>query len=168
MNEAATKSKAKVTKANTRLKQLVGTNAVHSKVVAKMETAMTNTKVDFVPEAKTYLSDLKSAINEALLDTENQNLYVVKENMIKPVMKLKAESAMFDYPLVSKLANIMMHFLEDLDQLDKHVIQIVDAHRKTLGLIIGQKMTGDGGKQGDLLTRELESAIVRYKAAKKI
>ena len=164
MSELAQASGVKITKANTRLKQLVGTGSLTSSVLDKMEKTMENLDIDFEPEAKRYLKELAETVVAATKGEQNKD--ILAENMIKPVMKLKAEAAMFDYPLISKLANIMMHFLEELSELDDDVIQIVAAHQKTLNLIVVKKMTGEGGNMGKMLIAELEAAIERYKEAK--
>lgn len=150
-----------VIKANTRLRQLVGTGAISSKSVSKVQKAMNDTKIDFLPEARAHLVTLREVILDASEGFHNKEKML--EEMIKPVMQLKAQASMFNYPLVSKLANIMMHFLEDIDELDKDVIQIVAAHQKTLSAVISKQMTGEGGNMGKMLISELEMAIDRYK-----
>jgi len=77
-------------------------------------------------------------------------------------MTIKANAAMFNYDLITNLANVMLSFLESIKKLDKDVIEIVDAHHKTLTMIVLKKMKGDIGEPGKQLENELKGVCKRY------
>ena len=69
---------------------------------------------------------------------------------------------MFKYDLVGNLTNIMLNFLETVEDFDDDVIDIVQAHEDTLRHIITNKIAGDGGEDGMRLQKELKDACKRY------
>ncbi len=152
--------RARTIKFNRLLQAKVGTGQVNEELIKKSQKLIEENTTDFAPMAKEYLNPLKDAIDAARKgDKENS---VILQEITDPVMQLKANAAMFDYALVGNLANIMMNFLETIESIDEDVLEIVDAHYKTLVLIIGNEMKGDGGEYGQELTGELKDACKRY------
>jgi hypothetical protein len=151
---------AKVRKASKELQIKAGTGKVSGESIKKAEKALDSNKADFKPMARDYLKRLDEAIEQVRRDTSDMQACI--HAMSAPVMDLKANASMFDYQCVTNLAGIMLNFLETIEKLDKEVIEIVDAHRKTLEAIVARGMTGSGGKQGEVLQKELQDAINRY------
>ena len=77
-------------------------------------------------------------------------------------MQLKANAAMFGYPLVGKLAGAMLDFLDELTTVDSDLLSVVEAHHKVLRHVISRRMSGDGGQYGPELQKELEAVCKRY------
>lgn len=154
------KQDVRIIKANRLLQAKVGMGPVDEKLVQKSQDLIDNNKVDFAPMAKEYLDSLAKSIGQARKKEKDDK--EILQDMIDPVMQIKANATMFNYDLVGNLANIMLNFLETIDSIDKDVIEISDAHHKTLVLIIGNQMKGDGGEFGAELTGELKDACKRY------
>ncbi len=157
MNEP---SEAKVIKADTSLQSRVGTGPLDERVVEKCQDVMDNNDVDFAPLAMEFLDKLAEAIKNARAG--DLELDKAVGAMTEPVMQLKANAATFRYNLVGNLANVMLSFLEAVKEMDKTVLDIVDAHHKTLSAIVIKKMSGDGGAHGKQLEDELKGACKRY------
>ena len=102
--------------------------------------------------AEEYLARLEAALAQI---PENP-AHVKKEiqPVIVEIMQIKANAAMFNYSLVGTLASIVLNFLENLQTWDKDAFTIVDAHVKTLRIIVRSSMKGDGGAYGVQLTTE--------------
>src|SRR5690606_34435006 len=79
-----------------------------------------------------------------------------------PVMELKANGAMFEYPLISDVAGILLNFLENLQDLNDDALEIVKVHRRTLHVIVTSRLRGTGGRDGQALLQELVDACERY------
>lgn len=161
----AESSKAKVIKANRMLQAKVGSGPLDEKTVEKCQEVIDKNDVDFTPLAKQYLDQLAVAIQKA--KGQEIQLDEAVALMTQPVMELKANATIFKYDLIGNLANVMLSFLEAVRELDKTVLEIVDAHHKTLSAIVAKKMKGDGGKYGKHLEHELKDACKRYFTAKK-
>lgn len=156
--------KARIIKANTMLQAKVGMGTIDDEKIQAMQKVMNETKIDFGPMAFKLLDELNTALARARAgDGEPKALLAA---MTEPVMQIKANAAMFDYHLVGSLANIILNFLEHIESIDKMVLDIVDAHHKTLTLMVKGKKTGAGGEFGDQLKTELQEACKRYFARK--
>lgn len=159
------KKKGRVIKASTLLQAKVGLGPLDQKVLRRCQDVMDNNKVDFTPLAREYLRKLEGAVKDTRDGLFNRNKAV--QMMTEPVMQLKAHASMFKYTLIGTLANIMLSFLESIREIDDDVLEIVEAHHKTLKTIVSKKMEGDGGEHGKTLQDELNQACQRYHAKKK-
>lgn len=159
------KKQPRVIKANYVLQAKIGSGPLDSKTVEKCQKVIDNNDVDFAPLAIQFLDTLKKAIEEARQG--NVNLEESIQTMTQPVMELKANAKIFKYDLIGNLANVMLSFLEAIKTMDKNVIEIVDAHHKTLTAIVTNKMKGNGGVNGKQLEQELKDACKRYFQSKR-
>lgn len=152
--------KAKFFKPQNALKQKVGTGGLDETILNKAETFISDNTVEFEPIAKKFIHSLAQALKNAEKDTiaEKKRL----QDIVTPVMELKANGGMFRYFLLSDIANVSLNFLESLDSLNKDAIRIAELHYKTMHLIIAKRLSGDGGKEGKALLKELSKASDRY------
>jgi hypothetical protein len=152
--------RAKIIKANHVLKAKIGMGPLDVKAVARAQSVIDNNSYDFAPMALHYLTKLADAINETRDGKIAQD--IATGRMSEIVMQLKANSPIFKYRLIGNLASLMLGFLESIDKIDNDVLDIVDAHHKTLRVIVSKKLEGDGGAMGEKLQQELKDAIRRY------
>lgn len=150
----------KIIKATKDLQLKAGNGEIEASRIRRAEETIASNTHDFVPTAEEFLHRLENGISAARKGIGEEADLIA--GMTKPVMELKANAQMFKYDLVSILANVMLGFLEHIQGLDKDAIDIVDAHHKTLSLIIHKRMKGDSGSNGALLKMELEDAVQRY------
>ena len=150
----------RIVKANHLLQAKVGMGNIEEKKIRRSQKVMDNMAVDFTPMAEEYLGQLAAAL-EAVRQGDQPAARKI-QLMTDPVMQIKANAAMFDYALVGVLANVMLNFLEALEDVDNDVLDIVDANHKTMRLLVSNKMKGDGGEYGKELQAELKDACRRY------
>lgn len=155
----------KVYKAARTLQAKVGTGAVAAETVAACQKTIEENQTDFMPVAGKFLDELEAEIARARGGADDME--TLRQNLTRLVMQLKANGAMFGYSLVGELANILMHFMESVTQVDDDIIAILDANHKTLSAIVRTKMRGDGGPQGAALKTELQGVCARYLDRKK-
>ena len=148
----------RVHKADASLRMKVGTGPLDEKTIEKCQEVMDNNEVDFAPLAMEYLDKLEEAIGNA--DKVDMNTAI--QNMTTPVMQLKANASTFHYNLIGNLANVMLSFLEAINEMDEDALSIVAAHHQTLKVIITKEMSGDGGVAGQQMEEELKNACKRY------
>ena len=156
----ATDKKVNIIKANFALQLKVGAGPLDERAVKDMQTVIDKNDVDFAPLGLSILEKLQDALDRA--DDLSVTMTQMKEMLIKPVMELKANATTFKYDLIGSLANIMLQFLETITVMDKDAIEIVQAHHKSLHMIIVRKISGNGGEAGKALTNELKNACDRY------
>ena len=155
------KKKAKFFDPDTRLKKKVGNTPFKKDKVEKANSFIEKNDVDFKPMAEDLLKQMREILDEAQKRPEDQKEIV--ELLTQPVMELKANAATFKYPLISQMMNILLNFLETLEELNKDALDVAEVNYKTVRVILAHDMKGNKDKRGDLFVKELDSAIQRYR-----
>lgn len=161
------RKKPKTYKASLLLQNKVGIGPLDQKIVEKAQNAIDNNEVDFTPLGLQFLEKLTENLDKVEKELGVGNIDEQKQLITRPVMELKANATIFHYSLIGNLANIMLSFLESINEIDKDAVSIVRAHHTTLNAIILKKMKGDGGKNGEIFMSELKQACARYYSKKK-
>ncbi|MFA7277070.1 MAG: hypothetical protein WC043_09750 [Pseudobdellovibrionaceae bacterium] len=154
----------RIIKATRDLQLKAGSGDILADHVRKAHIIMEANTIDFRDVSLEFLAKLKWALTTAKAELETTSDSVLINNLTQPIMELKANGQPFKFELVSVLANVMLGFLEHIHVLDKGVLEIIDAHCRTLETIIQKGIRGDGGQTGVLLKKELEEACNRYYA----
>mgnify|MGYP000126604479 CR=1 FL=1 len=155
-----TESKVRVYKASKSLQIKAGIGDFTPDKLIKADRVIEENTIDFSEIADLFLLTLLEGIKKAKAGAGTPDELIA--GLVRPVMSLKAHGKMFKFDLVSSLADIVLGFLEHIKELDADVIDIVEAHHKTLSLIIKKGIRGDGGGSGPLLKAELNDACRRY------
>lgn len=153
--------KAKFITPPNRLKLLAGSGGLPKSVIERAQKVMDEYQVDFAPEAQKLIVHMKDAASK-IIEAVNENKPYNKEDIINPVMQLKANGGQFKYQLISDVADICLQFLENVEEYNTEALDVVAAHMTTIQIIIKNNLTGDGGKEGEHLVEELHSACTRY------
>jgi hypothetical protein len=145
------------------LKQKVGSGGLSEEILNRAQALLENNTVDFRPLGEMYLDSLMRAIHQALTaDSERDNPEQIISAMLYPAMQLKANGGMFHYPLVTRVAESLISFLEAIDAPDRDAAEIVLAYHTSIRAVIMGKVTGNGGRYGDELREALTDACARY------
>lgn len=152
--------KPKFIKVENKIQKKAGFGEIPEVSISRSENIILNNNVDFKDVAIPILLNLREIIEIARHNPDK--IDILRQELIKPIMELKANGAMFKYELIGALASVMLSFLEHITQLSKEALEIIDAHEKTLLLIVTKGIKGDGGVLGKQITEELESACNRY------
>ena len=153
-------TKARIYKASKALQLKAGVGDFTPDKLVKTDRVIEENTIDFSDIAEDFLLNLLEGIKKAKAGAGTTE--ELSSGLIRPVMSLKAHGKMFKFDLVTSLADIVLGFLEHVKELDADVIDIVEAHHKTLSLIIRKGIRGDGGGSGPLLKAELNDACRRY------
>lgn len=92
---------------------------------------------------------------------------VILDRILQPVAQLKAGAVMAGYPLVEKLADKLIGFLEVIERPDAATIEIVKAFHTTMQAILKYKLTGSEHKYALALIDDLDGACREYFANQK-
>lgn len=152
--------KPKFIKVENKIQKKAGYGEIADVAISRSENIIINNTVDFKEVAAPILANLRATVKLARENPEQ--LETIRQELIKPIMELKANGAMFKYDLIGSLAGIMLSFLEHILQLNNDALEIIEAHEKTLTLIVAKSIKGDGGALGKQVVQELEGACARY------
>ena len=142
------------------LREKVGYGGLDPQLLDKAQTFLDKNDLDFAPYAEGYLKRLGQAI--AQIKAGKLKGQAAIDAMVRPIMELKANGGMFRYRLVTEIAGVILNFLEDVEELNKDAVQLVEVHYQTIYVIVSNGLRGDGGAEGRQLAEELYDACVRY------
>ncbi len=150
----------KITKASYALQDKAGKGEIDPILIIRADRFIEENTEDFTPLALEQMARMARVLERIKLN-EHRIPEAIQE-LVGPVMQLKANGRFFKYDLITSLAEMMLSFLESIDRLDDDVVALVDTHLASVQLIIARKIKGNGGADGKLLLKELEDAIRRY------
>ena len=149
------------------LRQKVGTGGLDPTIIERAQAIIDNNSFDFTPEAQRQLS----AIREGVRMCQTQRGRFDADSLIaiiaQPAMQLKANGTTFGFPIVTKIANLLIRFIEVLNDIDDDALDVIDGFSTALNAVIVGQIKGYGGKEGDGLYNALEQACQRYFEKKK-
>lgn len=144
------------------LQQKVGTGGLSDDIIDKAQKLLEENTVEFEPLANVYMASLSNGIEMAKGFEPSDDVEEIIASMLYPAMQLKANGGMFNYPLISQMADKLIQFLEVIDEPDIEAVEIVLAFHTTLSAVIQGRIKGDGGKNGQDLVLALTQACMRY------
>ncbi len=142
------------------LREKVGSGGIESLRLKRAEEYIDESPVDFAPIAQEMMKRLDDIVADAKSGKIHGSDAVDK--LTQPIMEIKANGGMFKYMLASEIADIVLNFLENIDELNNEVYDIIAAHQNTLTVIVTNKLRGSGGREGKALAQELYGACKRY------
>jgi len=143
-----------------RLREKVGYGGIKADLLEKGQDFVEKNKLDFEPYARQFLSILDKHIADIKAGKMDRETSLAVLHV--PIMELKASGGMFHYTLISRIAAIVLDFLESIEELNEDALNIIDVHQETLKVIVDNKLAGSGGKTGEALEKELFNACQRY------
>lgn len=153
----------RVFKASTILQSRAGTGLLSADKIQDAEATIRNQTTDFTSAAKNILAGIDRLLTQFSDDRPEVSRQILAD-LIDPFMDIKANAGMFGYPVASRLAAIILSFLETIETIDHDVMDILQIHQNTLHQIFNNRLIGSGGVHGDSLETELRAACNRYLA----
>jgi len=146
------------------LKEKAGEDNGKSPMIAIKEAQlfMTNNDIDFKPMARRHLKEIETYFEKLkeTKDDDEKNEFLNK--IIENIMQIKAHGGMFHYQIMSDIANVVLHFLDNDIDFNQDLYQIIEAHNNSIRIIIKRDIKGDGGIPGKAIIDELTMVTKRY------
>lgn len=158
----APKRKPRFIKPPNTLKTKVGTGGFDEMLIARGQEHIDRPQIDFLPFARQFLDEFSALVKEAAQSDEA--FKTMREKLVRPIMQMKANGGMFQYPLITQVADIALQFLEEIKQekINNEALDILRAHENALKLIVAKNLRGPDRPEGAVLLRELDGACRRY------
>jgi len=141
-----------------KLKAKVGGGGIAPERIKRAQKFISTNSVDFIPHATTFLN----LVTEFAVEAKNSRENFDRNKLANPIMQLKANGGMFQYTLISHVADTCLRFVEAIEDMNNDAYEVIQAHVNTISIIINNKMTGNGGAKGSALIKELEKSCYRY------
>ncbi|MBI4182528.1 MAG: Hpt domain-containing protein [Proteobacteria bacterium] len=162
--------KAEVITPPTQLRDKVttgGPGAIDETVLQRAEAVLVNMTEDYLGWAGEDLDRLQGEVDKAAKAAkEAKDKADVKthiEEAFRIVHDMKGQGGSFNYQLVTRIANQLCHFLENLETLGPREQEVVQLHLDGMRLVVTRKMTGDGGAAGKGLVDGLDACIRKFR-----
>ncbi len=144
------------------LKAKVGDGGLSAQVIDRAQKLLENHTIDFAPLADIYLEQMKNGIDKAKASGEDSECETMISEVLFPCVQLKSNGAMFHYPLITRIADRFVQFMEVVECLNEETIEIALAFHTTIKIVVASQIKGDGGEQGEALVGALNEACMRY------
>ncbi|MCK5374825.1 MAG: hypothetical protein KAJ40_06030 [Alphaproteobacteria bacterium] len=156
------KRKAKFFSPPNILKAKTGSGGLNDTILDRAQDLLENHTADFIPLAELYINQMEKGIKEAFDIKESTDSEKALSKILMPCVQLKANGTMFHYPLVTRIADRFVQFMEVVERLDNETLDIANAFLTALKIVITGKIRTDGAGHGNALVEELNRACMRY------
>lgn len=146
--------------ASTELQDRIGTGTISDEVVAQAQKAMDENTVDFPPMAKPHLAAMDEIMDRLKKGEIDQKQ--AAEELMTPIMNIKANAGSFKYEVVTGLTDTVLLFLETIEDTNNKVFEIVELLRQAVYIIFAKGITGDGGEEGAALLAGFKEACDKH------
>lgn len=150
------------------LREKVGTGGLDQKIIAAAQKIIEKNDYDFIPLAQRHLSALREGIRLSKTQRDQFDIDSLLATIAQPAIQLKSNGTMFGFPLMTKVTDLMVRFIEVLNKLDDDALDILHGFEVAINAIIVGEMRGFGGEDGKQLYNALDEACKRYFNKKKI
>ena len=122
---------------------------------------MTDTNDDFFLAAAEDLQGMEDAYASATENPNDSEAHIQSINWMVEALKGQAEEA--KYPLLHKTAQSLYYFCnKHAKSMNADKLVVIRKHLDTIGLIIKDKTTDDGGDLGKELINSLQLLVQKY------
>lgn len=157
-----------VTPENT-LKKKVGSGGFDEGDLVRAQHSIDNNRIDFRPLGLELLNELTKALEEvrtgSFVSKPDEEKFGI---LMYPLMQLKSQGGLFQYPLVTSISHITLDFLEDLEKADEDVFAIVSAYQKSVHAMLSMEIKTETHPLGGKFLSEMEAVFTRYKKSRAI
>ena len=154
--------KAKFFNPPNRLKQKVGSGGLPKNIIEKAQEIIDRNNADFRLVADPYLAQLTGAMQSLSEGSDKMSNREKCETLILPVMQMKANGSTFKYPVITEIADLLVHFLEKIDAPDGPALEIVKAFYASIQYVLSHEMKGSTDPKAKVMIAELEGVVSRY------
>jgi len=143
-----------------KLKEKVGSGGLDKSIIVRAQHLLESNTIDFKPIG----SHLLRALDQAIQDVRSGKLRgkAALQNLLYPVMELKAQGTMFHYPLITDISDTLIHFLEARTEINDDVLTLVGGYKMAATAIFSRGLKGSGGTAGNELRTALTDAYNRF------
>lgn len=143
-----------------KLREKVGYGGMDPLRVERAEAFIDENELDFTPYAEKYITTLDGLIKGVKSGEIDEAEGLA--GLTRAIMEIKASGGMFKFMLLSEIAAVMLNFLETIQGINDDAMNIIEAHQNALKIIVTNKLTGSGGREGKAISMELYAACNRY------
>lgn len=126
-------------------------------LLKKAEAVVKQMEEDFPEWADDYLDQMRAALDAAKADPAAAHEQI--QRIFTLVMDLKGQAGSYGYQMLTLIGDLLKGYTEDLGQLDRRTVQIIEAHIDAMQAALRQGVKGDGGDVGRQIVGDLQKLV---------
>jgi hypothetical protein len=144
-----------------KLRQKVGSGGLDQKILERAQSVIDNNSFDFTPDAQRHLTAIREGLRLIQTQRHRFDADALIATIAEPSIQLRANGAIFGYPMVTRVSDLFIRFLETLSGLDDDSLEVINGFNAALNaVIVGQ--IRQGNEDSEKLYEALEQACDRY------
>ena len=143
-----------------RLKEKVGSGGLDASIIAKAQQQLESNTIDFKPIGVHLVRTIDEILGEIKAGKLRGKAAVRK--LLFPIMELKAQGAMFHYPLVTDISDKLVNLLETAAEINAEMLALVAGYNMATMGIFSKGLKGSGGPAGQELRAAMSQAYIRF------
>lgn len=151
------------------LKQKLATGAKPKKgeplfdpeLIQAAEEKIANMETDYADWVGESVEELQQAHHRAVEDPERAAVHFEKINAV--ALELRGQGGIFGYPLITQFGKSLYELTGEGATVTTGLLDLIDSHISLVKVVIGQKISGDGGETGRELLQSLAEAKKKFR-----
>lgn len=126
-------------------------------MIARADAQATDLAARFVDRARTRVFDMLGKFADARPERAGP-----PGSACDAFMAFRREGSAFNYPLISMIGDSACRMMETVGVPDKAMSEVLESHAKAIALVLSERLSGDGGAEGDVLLSALVAAVDKF------
>lgn len=153
--------KAEFIKPPNLIKVKVGSGGLSDQIIEKAQKILTEDNTDFKPIAESYLGAIRTSLELAQSGNQMSDEAIIA-SILYPAVQLKANGGMFNFPVITTIADKLVQFLEVIKRPDLEAIEIITGFHTAIKAVLVGNLKGEITQSSEELIMALNDACVRY------
>lgn len=144
-----------------RAKVSYGPDGIDEKTLAKAEAAIAGLGDEFVQWIDQDIKAAQHKFDDAAELPEAERHHAMGE-LFAILHDMRGQGGSFGYPLITTIANGVCRFIESRSKYGPHEMDAVQLHIDALRMVVGERLSGDGGYVGEKMLKGLEKVLAKF------
>ena len=158
------RSSVKIVRPPNKLKSKVGFGGFDQNAIVKAQQVIEENDIDFAPIAKRIIDKLRRTVEEAKAESSKDRIYHAVQDYL---MQLRAQGAMFGYPSITAITDILVDFLDTFKEIDHTILEIISAYERAAEVLISSGIDTATDPLCKAVSVELMTVCQKYAARHK-
>lgn len=140
-----------------------GPGAVDKAVLARAEEVIADLSNDYIEWAQEDLKKIQVAVSSLTAGGGKEKNKHALRSIFATSHDIKGQGGSFGYDLMTAIGGDLCRFTENMEEVRKSDISIIQLHVDTMKRVIGDGIKGDGGAEGEKVLKGLSAVINKVK-----
>ncbi len=134
------------------------TNAMSAEQAAAVNEALAALAKDYPAWTAKDMAKIRQLMIDARSIQGEDRENMVRKDLFRIAHNVKGQGATFGYPLMTEIGNHLCRYIESQPEINGEVLSEIKKHVDAMDTILKDKLTGDGGEEGQKLKSDIMGA----------